>query len=113
MIKSAVALAGALALTFLTQPVLGQSKEAMESCGGYADTAKMFMERRQSGESMRAMMEVADGLGGFEEVAKALVIKAYEEPRYHTEENKKRAAVDFSNDVYLSCITALKAKESQ
>lgn len=111
MIKSVVALAGALTLTFLTQPVLGQSKEAMEVCEEYSESARLIMGARQDGVEIAKVMRLAEKAD--DAAIKDIVVRAYSEPRYNTERNKQNSVTDFSNEVYLACITALKAKESQ
>lgn len=73
-------------------------------CKELSNTAKDLMEIRQQGYSMSTLMEAAEG----SELAQALVIEAYRQPRYNSERYKKQAVEDFTNSVYLQCLEAKK-----
>jgi hypothetical protein len=75
----------------------------MDLCKGYGQLAKAIMEGRQSGADMAGAMEIANENPQIQK----LVVAAYEQPRYSSEERKKRQVADFGNDTYLQCIKEL------
>ena len=80
-----------------------QKKSMVELCASSANLAKTIMEVRQNGGEMFKLLEVANG----DELAEKIVIAAFDEPLYSTEEYKKRAAREFSNEVMLICMKSV------
>ncbi|HGM7097126.1 TPA: hypothetical protein ACKQAS_001778 [Stenotrophomonas maltophilia] len=76
-------------------------EEWMALCKASSGLAASIMDARQSGVEMSKMMETATT-----DLAKRLVISAFEQPRMSVEENRANMSRDFSNDVYLECIKA-------
>lgn len=76
-------------------------EEWMALCKASSGLAESIMGARQSGVEMSKMMETATT-----DLAKRLVISAFEHPRMSVEENRAEMSRDFSNDVYLECIKA-------
>jgi len=75
-----------------------------ERCGVLAKIAAAIMDNRQSGVPMDEMMKTV----GDSEVDMAILIAAFEKPRYKTEEYKNNAIVNFRNSIYLECVKQLK-----
>ena len=71
-----------------------------ELCKSISESAEYMMQLRQNGRSMSSMMDHFQD----SEMAKQIVTAAYNEPRYRTDENKKRAKQEFANKVYSECI---------
>lgn len=65
--------------------------------------AKTIMENRHKGVAMSKMMAIEMD-PAIAEVTKALIMAAYEGPRYSTPEMQEKAAQDFENEAFLTCI---------
>jgi hypothetical protein len=65
-------------------------------CNFFGLQAEMIMEVRQEGKNMGEVIKDWS-------LYKELVIRAYEQPRFHTEENKKIIIQDFTNKIILEC----------
>lgn len=78
-----------------------------EKCATIARIATSVMELRQASAPMADVMKTADGNSAME----TMIIQAYEVPRFSTAENKKRAASDFSETWYLTCVRVLRDKK--
>lgn len=63
------------------------------------------MTARQNGVAMSKMVDIADKSGDKSagDLATNLVVLAYGQPHYQTEEMKQKTIDDFANDAYLSC----------
>lgn len=70
------------------------SKEA--ECNFIGLQAEMIMEYRQDGVNMGDVIEKF-------QYDKELVIFAYDQPRFNTEENKRKSIQDFTNETILKC----------
>lgn len=83
-------------------------------CEGQAQVAQILMSARQGGEPMWEMMkkaremEAEDPDGLYSGSAERLIEAAFSVPRGETEEERKAIAVEFSSQVYRSCMTAAK-----
>lgn len=67
--------------------------------------AEKIMEARQSNVDITKMMEIAAMAEG--KVApwkRAMILRAYEQPRYASEEYRDNAVRDFKNEAYLACM---------
>lgn len=73
-----------------------------ESCALQGNLAATIMKNRQHGIPMSQMMEV-DTDPKIKDFMDALIIMAYESPRFSTEEMQKRSVDDFRDRAYLSC----------
>ena len=77
-----------------------------ENCKSIANFAAVVMEKRQAGTAMDAMIDLIHGSesdNGLRKVLESIILRAYENPRYGTEEFKKRSVNDFRNDIYVEC----------
>ena len=78
------------------------SDEETDFCKALGDLAETIMTARQEGASLSDMMgrikdsEIAD-------IQRKIILAAYEEPRWATEETKKEAIEDFRNEIELEC----------
>ena len=87
-----------IAALILVMPFVVQANNY--DCDEMAQLAEVVMEARQNGASMRSIMEIA----GDNQLARVIVIEAYDRSRFTTEEYKRMAINDFSNDVYQICL---------
>jgi hypothetical protein len=76
-------------------------------CGDMAGFAEVVMQDRQNGVPITDIIQsvnqdMADGVR--KNLFKSTVFEAYSEPRWSTEENKRKAVTEFSNQRYLTCI---------
>lgn len=77
-------------------------------CRPVATLAENIMSVRQSGYSMvRAMEEADENNEGNREFFKAIIVTAYTEPSYASEEDQERASIEFGAKYYLSCLSAV------
>lgn len=80
-----------------------------EICKLNAEVSATIMKGRQNGVEMSKMIElIADSNN--KEGAEAVVIAAYDTPRYRTDEMITRSIEDFRNEIYLACAKAHKQK---
>lgn len=78
-------------------------KTLRKLCDQTSSTAEIVMRKRQAGVSMKKMMEVtANEPPG--SIGEALVITAYESPRYYTKEMQERSVEEFRDEAYLRCV---------
>lgn len=94
----------------LVSILIGQPAIAMttdEACANVARAAEAVMQARQNGTAMQTVLEklndtqfTAEGKEGF----RAMIMMAYEQPRFNTEENKQNAINDFRDKVQLVCM---------
>lgn len=82
---------------------------AQTTCATLGKTAETVMSARQSGMAMSAMMGYVDKTAPDEDseaLMRAMIIDAYNTPRYASPINRTNAAVDFRNAVELMCYEA-------
>ena len=66
------------------------------------------MTGRQNGVPLTKMMEVANSDNEqANDLTRKIILAAYEQPSYSTDEIKQRTITDFANDVALVCYQAL------
>lgn len=87
----AIVLAGALSATDLD-----------EICGNFGIAAKQTMIGRQEGVPISTPM----GLAGENDLLRAMIRDAYNEPRYSGKNAKLRAIEDFQSDIEAACYSA-------
>lgn len=83
--------------------------DAKRLCSSASQLAKSIMTARQNGVPMAQAMEFPDATDNEKAraVAHAMVITAYEKPRFTTQEFITRAVADFESEMYLYCIKAM------
>ncbi len=80
-----------------------------EICGATSDYAKSVMDSRQNGVSVKESIENINRKmpqGPIQDYYKAIAYKAYSQTKWESKENKDNASVEFSNEIYLSCVEA-------
>lgn len=90
-------------IVLFAMPFLAMAEDEEKStCQQFEKMAELIMKSRQAGISMSEVM----GVSKISEIelARKMVIAAYESPRYQTEEMKQRAIEEFKNEAYLQCI---------
>lgn len=94
-----LALAALLALSFNVQ-----ADEVCTQLGGFAAAV---MENRQIGVPLGESLAVLESEHkGTMKLLRFVVIKAYEQPRWYTEQSVQRAVEDFNNEMTLACLQA-------
>lgn len=79
-----------------------------EECSRAAHLAASIMGARQKGASLDSALKVlSDHIKdpAAADAGKKLILEAYKQPRFNTEENQQRAVDDFRDDVHLACLT--------
>jgi hypothetical protein len=86
-------------------PALAMSTD--EACANVGRAAEAVMQARQNGMALQTVLEKmndagfgAKGKDGF----RAMIMMAYDQPRFNTEENKQQAINDFRDQVQLFCM---------
>lgn len=88
----------------LIVPISHAEEDWRTGCKNAQDIAESIMKGRQQGVAMSKMMEVAEGDAA--NILEALIIEAYDRPRYSTEKMQQRSVQGFRDDVYLECVKA-------
>lgn len=104
----------ALAASLVWPQASAQSDRVLTLCGEIETAAAAAMEARQEGVPISTLMKAYLDLSGNEaqaSLSKQIVIKAYEEPLWRTQESKERAITEYGNDAYLECIKKFKDAE--
>ena len=82
----------------VAQPALAGAEGEQHVCESMGELAYMVMELRQEGVPMSQTMQISDS-----ELVKAIIVEAYNYPRFNTQEYKEKAAEDFRNEVEVEC----------
>lgn len=80
-----------------------QNSDVDAKCKSIEELAYVIMQARQSGRTMSSLMEIA----GDDAITRAIVIDAYNVPRYATDRVRKEEIIDFSTNIASACYTAL------
>lgn len=85
------------------------SDAAMTLCATESEAARRVMQLRQRGAPLSRLMETTNGTSGTEVQRRQrdMILEAYSQPRFHTDEAIERAITDFENDEYLRCARRL------
>ncbi|WP_447940119.1 hypothetical protein [Pseudoxanthomonas mexicana] len=104
------------AVTEVSQPSTPQATEvkvsqdeARKLCASASELANSIMTARQNNVPMAKAMELQAATDNQQarDIAQAMVIAAYEKPRYNTPEFIATAISDFESEMYLHCIKAM------
>ena len=94
-----------LLLTVATLLAVTSTAQAdTEKCTFISESAELIMQLRQSNAPIADVLKITEDF----EILLELVIKAYEAPRYNSEEYKADAVTDFSNLTMVTCLQSLK-----
>ncbi len=80
---------------------------SIEDCEGAAKVGRIIMDARQSGTPARevmSVMSVSEMEGPARKVMTSVILLAYEEPIYSTEQYKQQAITEFENGIYIGCL---------
>ena len=100
--KKTITAISLLALVFVSAPNVNAEK-----CEALEELARVIMKSRQKGIQMSTLVKAinqGDGSADGKKAVKALIIEAYDQPNYHTDEMEKKAVNEFGNEVYKYCI---------
>lgn len=93
-----------LCFLLLLAPAIAMADD-VEVCSEFADSAKMIMELRQQGVDLSEVMK-RKAIKDFE-LGRKIVLLAWGQPLYSTEEYKVRAVMQFKNEVFRQCMVGL------
>jgi len=82
---------------FLATPTIAEEEE-QHICETLGDVAYKVMELRQGGVPMSTVMQISDS-----ELVQAIIVDAYDQPRFSTDSYKQNAMNDFRNYVEVEC----------
>ncbi|RWC10335.1 MAG: hypothetical protein EOS52_25260 [Mesorhizobium sp.] len=77
-----------------------------DNCTAIGGLARNVMEKRQSGTDMSVMMSVVEKLDDknpIKDMARSIVIMAYDTPLFSLEENKQQTISEFANQIQVKC----------
>lgn len=80
------------------------ASEKEKECENISKISEAMMMSRQNGKSIVAMYKTAEKYPYIEQITKAIIDVAYEKPMWNTEENKAKAIVEFSNEMFMLCM---------
>ncbi|NLS13019.1 hypothetical protein HGP28_08975 [Vibrio sp. SM6] len=75
-------------------------------CRELGDLSVKIMTARQNGIPLSTMLEALNDDTAVANHMKQVIIEAYKQPRYSTDEMRARTIEDFRNDVELECFQA-------
>lgn len=81
-------------LIFSSAPTFAESEVV---CNFEGTVAFLIMSSRQNGENIGQMIKESPK-------SKGLIMRAYEQPRFDSDEYKKKAIKDFENEIILECL---------
>lgn len=77
----------------------------IKHCTTLSSFAKSLMQVRQSGAaSLADLLKDEGGDSPAQKIMRSLILKAFNHPRYETEENQQKEAEDFGNEVMSKCM---------
>lgn len=80
------------------------SGAAMASaCEGRAELAKQVMSSRQAGVPITDVINLAKESNAYTKATQELILRAYERPRFQTDEHQQREITEFQNEAYVAC----------
>ncbi len=82
------------------------AEEERATCKDIGRVAEQIMEARQMGVAMDKVVDIV----GSHELMVVIVMDAYEQPRFSTEDYVTKAVADFKNRWLLNCYKARKRK---
>ena len=100
-----------LILVLIATPAIAEERTWQESCQTTANLAEIVMTRRQEGVSIVEMVTIVKDMpiGSKErELTESILINAYGQPKFSTEEYIEEAITDFKNEVYLECAKSMR-----
>jgi len=91
----------------VASPAATAGDDWMATCKSVSKMAEAIMKGRQAGGSMADMMAVDTGNETVTQMGRLLVMQAFKQPRFDSEEYQHKAVVDFSNNAYSMCASRL------
>ena len=101
--KSIVLCLSLLALLPATGHAEDSFKERMETCKAIEKLAESVMSARQRGMAMSKMLEIVNE-GGSDDLVNAMVMSAWDKPRYSGERYQQRAVSDYKDAAFGACM---------
>jgi len=105
MIRTTLAI---LALTSATPALASDDRQqALDTfCSSISTLATSIMRSRQNGLPLTTLMDVValkskEAMTG--DMARRMILQAYDQPRFSTDSYKARAVIDFANEAALEC----------
>lgn len=81
----------------------GEREPDKSHCPQVAKAAELVMDNRQKGVPMHRQLEAFTGSGAEAEIIRALILGAYETPRYSGNAYRREAITEYGNEAMLSC----------
>lgn len=104
----------ALTLALAPLPALANIEDENTVCFALGDLARIIMESRQAGVTIDRALEIAaKGEPPFSDIARGLVIKAYNHPIYTVPEIIESAASKFRTSAVVKCLSIVREGKDQ
>lgn len=84
-------------------------KTKSETCSAISDMSENIMKARLNGVPIQKSLATIDGISAdkvYKDAFKDVVIQAYKQPDYRTDEVRERAVREFALKQYLACVSA-------
>jgi len=89
----------------IASTAMAEDYEPVKTCTSISRGAESTMTARQRGVSAQEMFEMAkEDDGKINPVIQKMIVGAYEQPRYTTEEYRQRAAKEYGNAWFVKCM---------
>jgi hypothetical protein len=102
MIDFRILIIAACSILLAWTAVSAEENQKDDLCATYAELAETIMRSHQSGVSLSQVFEVMGS--DSDPLVRELVIKAYDKPRYRTDQAKNRAISDYRDFVHVECL---------
>lgn len=96
---------GVATIMMIARPVLAVNTD--EACANVGHAAEAVMKARQNGVALQQVLDTMNKSQFSDDSTKAMramIMMAYDRPRFNTEENKQNAINDFRDQVQLFCM---------
>ena len=102
-------LVAAVATVLLTSVTIYKEAQAQVSCESVNRLAKSVMSARQSGAALSDMLKILDSpnITTAGPLARAVIMEAFEHPRYNTASVQQRTITEFASQQMLMCMKTL------
>jgi hypothetical protein len=103
-------IASSIIIGMLFIPLVAKSEPTdFEVCSGFAELAEQAMSCRQENIDLQLVLGVIKKVNAGEaeaKLAKIIILEAYDSPRFHLEENRQDAIMEYKNKIFLQCMKA-------
>lgn len=97
-----------LAALLVPTPSVAAQSDWKDACEAASTLAEQIMKARQNGVPMAAQMNMTKAEPN--DLVEALIIDAYDKPRFESDKHQMRLIEDFRDEAYLKCAKTMRTK---